>query len=148
MTTLTVSRRINAPIDKVWDVITDIDRAPDTITAIESVERLPGPSTFDIGLRWRETRTMFGKPTTAELEVVRVEPQREYTVVSRGASTDFESVMCLESTGDGTTVTMTLSAVAKTMWARFMERTIGRIFRRASRRMLMADLDDIADSLG
>ena len=37
-----VNRRIAAPVDRVWALITDIANSPQVMTAIESVELLAG----------------------------------------------------------------------------------------------------------
>ena len=50
--------------EDVWDVITDIEGSVERISAIESVEILEKPATGILGLKWKETRTMFGKEAT------------------------------------------------------------------------------------
>lgn len=59
------------PIDAepmaIWRVITQLENAAKTIRAIEHVEVLHRPAEGVVGLRWRETRTMFGSKATEEL---------------------------------------------------------------------------------
>jgi hypothetical protein len=72
---LEISRRISAPTERIWSVITDLDAAPDQLSGVESIERISGPE-FGVGTRWRETRRMFGKEAVEELEVGTVIPGR------------------------------------------------------------------------
>jgi len=50
----------------IWAAITNIENAPDTISGIHKIEVLEKPANGLVGLKWRETRTLFGKPATAE----------------------------------------------------------------------------------
>jgi len=64
---------IAAPSALVWSVVTDIERAAENIPAIKSVEILDGPRTGK-GLRWRETRVMFGREATEVMEIAEWKP--------------------------------------------------------------------------
>eukprot|EP00584_Thalassiosira_punctigera_P023395 CAMPEP_0172566078 /NCGR_PEP_ID=MMETSP1067-20121228/110523_1 /TAXON_ID=265564 ORGANISM="Thalassiosira punctigera, Strain Tpunct2005C2" /NCGR_SAMPLE_ID=MMETSP1067 /ASSEMBLY_ACC=CAM_ASM_000444 /LENGTH=167 /DNA_ID=CAMNT_0013357103 /DNA_START=25 /DNA_END=524 /DNA_ORIENTATION=- len=60
--------------EAIWTVITDIENAADNISAITKVkiEEMPPASNekFDItGLKWSETRVMFGKEATETMWV-------------------------------------------------------------------------------
>ena len=50
----------------IWAAISDIANAAQTIRGIEKIEVLERPPGGLVGLRWRETRMLFGKPATAE----------------------------------------------------------------------------------
>ncbi len=56
-----VETTIDASTDKVWDVITDIKNSVNVISGIEKIEILESGSTDLVGLKWQETRTVFGK---------------------------------------------------------------------------------------
>ena len=57
---------INGSKAAIWAAITDIENAAETISGIEKIEVLEKPANGLVGLRWRETRMLFGKPATAE----------------------------------------------------------------------------------
>src|SRR4051812_27034433 len=57
---------INRPKSAIWAAITDIENASKMISGIEKIEVLEKPATGLVGLRWRETRMLFGKPATVE----------------------------------------------------------------------------------
>ena len=69
MTSFEVSTVISASPERVFALFTDLAHAPDNIRAIKKLELLtPGP--MCMGTRFRETRVMFGKEATEEMEVI------------------------------------------------------------------------------
>jgi hypothetical protein len=57
---------INGSKAAVWAAITNIENASETISGIERIEVLEKPANGLVGLKWRETRMLFGKPATVE----------------------------------------------------------------------------------
>ena len=78
------SRVVNAPPEAVWAIVTDLAETANVIEAIESIEVLQGPDPLAVGTRWRESRTMFGKTASEEMEVTELDPGRSYTVEAGG----------------------------------------------------------------
>lgn len=68
-------------------------------SAVDSVERLDDGDGFNVGTRWRETRTMFGRQAAEEMEVTAVDVSRSYRVVAAGASTTYGSTLTVEALG-------------------------------------------------
>lgn len=50
----------------VWAAITDIERAAEILGGVEKIEVVHRPASGLVGLRWRETRLLFGDPATVE----------------------------------------------------------------------------------
>lgn len=72
---------IDASPEAVWTVISDLGSAAETLTGVDAIELLTdGP--YDVGTRWRETRTMFGMKDTMEMEVAESTPHRSTVVLS------------------------------------------------------------------
>jgi carbon monoxide dehydrogenase subunit G len=141
---LEISRRISAPTERIWSVITDLDAAPDQLSGVESIERISGPE-FGVGTRWRETRRMFGKEAVEELEVGTVIPERSYTVEAASHGSKYHSELTVEGVGDGTSLlTMSFEAEPQSLGAKLASATIGLLFRGATKKALAKDLDDIA----
>ena len=68
MTTFTVKKHVNAPPELVFAKASDFANAPSFIGAIKKVEILtPGP--IQAGTRFKETRVMFKREATEEMEV-------------------------------------------------------------------------------
>lgn len=144
MAELSVSRRIAAPRERVWEVVTDLDRSPEVIEAIQSIERVRGDG-FDVGTRWTETRTMFGREATETMEVTSIAPGRSYVVEADGRGARYRSEFRLEPAGDDATeLTMSFGAEATGLVGKVMSATIGRLFAGATRKAIQSDLDDIA----
>lgn len=147
MPDLSVSRHIAAPTEEVWSIITDLEGSVETISGITSIERLDGGADFGVGTRWRETRKMFGKEATEEMEVTSLEVQRSYTTVADGHSVHYMSTMSVEAAGDGTLLSMTFDAAPQGGFAKFMAATVGRLMKGATRKMIARDLEDIAKAV-
>ncbi len=142
---LRVSRPIDAPAESVWAAITDVTATSEILSGVEKVERLDEGTGFDVGTRWRETRRMFGKEATEEMEVTDVEPGRSYTVRSVHGRTTYTSGLEVEPAGnDASQLSMTFGAEASGLALRIAAATIGRLASGATKRMIQQDLDDIA----
>ncbi len=143
MRQLTVSGTIDAPPERIWGIVTDLDGWVATISGIERVERLDGGTDFAVGTRWKETRTLFGKQATEEIEVVDVEPGRSYTTAAESAGVRYRSTVRVEPSGSGGRLTMGFAAEPQGLVGRLLGATLGRAFEGATRKALERDLADI-----
>jgi carbon monoxide dehydrogenase subunit G len=142
---LVVQREVAASRDRVWEVIPDLDRFAVVLSAVEQVERLDDGTGFGVGARWRETRTMFGREATEEMEVVSVQPDASYTTVAESHGTTYTSVLRVEPTDEHRCrLSMSFAAAPSGSLGKLLGATLGRAFRGATRTMLQRDLDDIA----
>lgn len=140
-----VGREIGAPASRVWELITDIENSAQVLTGIEQVERLDGHDGFVVGTRWRETRTMFGRQATEEMEVSALVPERGYTTLAEHGSSRYVSNLEVEALDDGRSrLTMSFEGTSTSTVGRIMTATVGRLMRSSTRTMLQQDLDDIA----
>jgi len=57
---------INGSKAAIWAAITNIENASETISGILNIEVLEKPANGLVGLKWGETRMLFGKPATVE----------------------------------------------------------------------------------
>ena len=140
---LVVSRRIAAPPQRVWDVVSNIAGAADTIESVASVELLTG-QTIGVGTRWNETRVVFGRQHTETLEVTAFDPPTCYVVEGDSCGAHFTSTIRCAPEDDGATMlTMTMASEPRTMIAKLLN-PLARLATRSMRKMLDQDLDDIA----
>lgn len=145
MKPMEIETKVAAPADRVWEIITNLERSPDFISAIDHVERLDPGSDFGVGTRWRETRTIFGKEATEELEITAVEPGRSYVVEADSHGAHYRSVMGVDPVSEvESRLWLTFDARPVTFVGKLMHVTIGRLFRGSTRKMLAKDLEDIA----
>ena len=119
MAKLTMTKKVEAPIDIVFDIFSDIEKATERISGIEKIEMLTdGP--VGKGTRFRETRIMFKRETTEELEFTAFEPGKHYTIGCESCGCTYETTFRFERDGSGTKVEMNMSARPVTFFARIM----------------------------
>lgn len=143
MTVITVERDIAASPERVWAIVTDLERTAEVIRAITALERTDGGSGFAVGTSWRETRVMFGREATEEMAVSALDEGRSYTVVSDSRGVLYRSVMRVDPADQGCRLRWEFDAEPKSLSGRLMS-LLGRFFEGSTRKALQADLDDIA----
>ena len=143
---LDLSRHVAADPDTVWAVLTDIPEAHRTLSGVLAVEILtPGP--YQPGLRWRETRRMFGMKATEEMMVQSAEPPHSTTIVAENGGTEYKTVFTITPDADGGS-TLRMRFGAHTAHAPAVSRVVmsvmGRFAERSTRKTMEQDLADIA----
>lgn len=134
---------INAPRAAVWNVITDIENAAETISGIEKVEILEKPSTGLVGLKWRETRTLFGKTATEVMWITDAEENSFYDTRAESHGAVYTTRISLADQGESTSIKMRFVGKPQTMAAKIMSALMGWMFRGAMQKALVQDLEDI-----
>jgi uncharacterized protein YndB with AHSA1/START domain len=105
MATVTVSNEIAAPIDRVFQIFTDIEHGPAHVSGIKKLDMMtPGP--IRVGTRWLETREVMGRLDTAEMEITAFERNRMYTITHRKAGVRIDTTFWFEPSGERTKVTV------------------------------------------
>lgn len=133
---------IAAPADRVFDVFTELETAADRISGIERIEILtPGP--VGEGTRWKETRKFGKREATEEMEIVRFEPKRSYTVGSESCGAHFEWTFRFEPAGEGTTVRFEGKAKAISLFAKLMSPLTALMFGPMMRKCMEKDFNEL-----
>ena len=103
MTTVTVATEIAAPVERVFEVFTDLEHSAARVANIRKIELLTvgGPR---LGTRWLETREVLGREDTAEMEITAYERNRTYTITHHKAGARIDTVFTFTPDGDRTTV--------------------------------------------
>jgi hypothetical protein len=91
------SIKIDAPIEVVWSVFTDVERWPTWASSFTSVELIDGPMRLGAKARIRQPRL-----PTVVWEVTRWEPGRSWTWVTIGPGARTEASHVLTVSGRGT----------------------------------------------
>lgn len=98
---ITVERTIAAPAERVFDASIDIASWPEVIPAITKVEILTdGP--VGVGTRFRETRTMFGREATEEMEFLELERPHRYLLGAESHGCRYRTEFRFEPVEGGT----------------------------------------------
>jgi len=116
----------------------------DVVEAIEVVERLDDGDGFGLGTTWRETRTMFGKKATEDMEVTEYEEGVRYATAAESHGSKYFSEIRVDAAGTGSRITMSFRGEPQTALTKAMDATVGRLFMGATRKALAKDLDDIS----
>ncbi|MEO1533955.1 MAG: SRPBCC family protein [Planctomycetota bacterium] len=148
MKAIHVTERVNASMEDVFAVASDIANAAERIGGIDSVEMLTdGP--VGMGTKWRETRTMFGKQADETMWITAWEPpvagaaSAKYLVEARSHGCHYVTPVEFERLGDNETrMSMTMHATAETLSARIMMVVFG-FMAKSAVKALQADLRDI-----
>jgi uncharacterized protein YndB with AHSA1/START domain len=103
MTTVTVNTQVAAPVERVFEVFTDLEHGAQRVSNIQEIEVLTTGG-FHLGTRWRETREVLTQIDSAEMEVTAFERNRTYTITHHKAGTRIDAAFTFEPCGDGTKV--------------------------------------------
>lgn len=141
------SELINAPREIVWRIITDIDSAAERIGAIRAIEVLDrggeDPRHPLIGLRWRETRVMFGKEASETMTITGAVENDWYETIAHNHGMVYRSRLDLEDAAGGTVLRMGFKGEAQGIGARLMSAVMMPFFKKGTIKALQQDLLDI-----
>ncbi len=133
---------INGAKSSVWEIITNIQKAPAFISGIESVEILNNPPHSLIGLKWRETRLYFGKPAAIDKWITDAVTERFYKTKSEMDGFEFLTTLTISEDGGSVTLTSSHETKPKNFIAKL--KSIPMIFfKRVLKKAILKDLLDI-----
>jgi len=147
MPKVSVTEQIDAPLERVFDLFTDLEHAGENISGIDRVEILTdGPT--GVGTRWRETRTMWGKEATEEMEITEFSAGDRYTAVAENFGARYLSTFRFTRNGTGTDVTMDFEVIPVSLVAKLFTPLAGLMSRSVVNcvKQDLADLKQIAES--
>ncbi|HWK88912.1 MAG TPA: SRPBCC family protein [Longimicrobium sp.] len=142
-----VTQRFSAPPERVFAGLTDLDAAREWMQGFIRLERL-GNVAAGPGMRWRETRKMFGREATEEFEVTTFDPPRALGLRvdgTKGSSKrgEYRFDYRLAPDGDGTVVDMHGSISGMPKMFSWLSKLLAGPFRKACAR----DLASLAEHL-
>jgi hypothetical protein len=138
---------INGSRAAIWAAITDIEKASETISGIEHIEVLEKPASGLVGLRWRETRMLFGKPATAEKWITDAAENEFYKTRAESDGCVFLSTMSISEGRGGMTLRTSHVSKPQSIVARLMAIPVGLLFKGVARKALLQDLNDIKSAV-
>lgn len=138
---ISVSRFVAAPPKRVFEIASDFEHAAERITAIKRLELLNGGE-IRKGTRFRETRVMFGKEATEEMEITGFDPPNSYQVGCTSCGCWFETRFRFEPDGSGTNMVMEFAWKPLTFMAKLMS-PLGNMMAKKCVKACDQDLDEI-----
>jgi len=145
MAIISCSAQIKAPQARVFEAFTDLENAPSRIEGIQKLELLtPGP--VGKGTRFRETRIMFKKEATEDMEFTQFNPPESYVVEAESHGSHYTSTFTFKPNGEGTEVAMTFEAKPLTFMAKIF--SVMFFFMKGSlKKCLVDDMNDLKTHL-
>ncbi len=144
---LSLSVEIQGSKEKIWQVITDISGSVETIKGIEKIEILEKPESGFTGLKWKETRTMFGQTATEVMWITGSEKNSWYETRAESHGAVYTTRFELSEQADNTVLTMIFGAEIVSTFSKFIALLTGWIFIGATKKALREDLNDIKEAV-
>jgi len=141
---VTVDIEIQKPQEAVWAAITDIENCPDFISEIIDLKILNKPENELVGLKWQETRTMFGKEATETMWITEAVENQYYCTRAESHGSVYRTKLSLNETNNNNTLlTMTFSAEAQSLLIKIISAIMSVFIKGSMKKALLKDLEDI-----
>lgn len=137
---------INGPRAAVWAAITDIENAAEIIRGIESIEILERPASGLVGLKWRETRMLFGKPASVEKWITDAAENEFYETRAESDGFVFLSTTRISESDGGITLASSHETRPQGIVAKVKALPMF-LFKGVVRKALLQDLNDIKSAV-
>ena len=119
MANVTVTRRIDAPVDVVFRTVAHVEQFSQAVPHILRVEFLSEVKS-GVGARFRETRLVMGSEASTELEVTEYVENERVRMVSEAGGALWDTVFTTAPDGEGTALDMVMDAQPRSENARTM----------------------------
>jgi hypothetical protein len=135
---------INGSKEAIWAEITNIENASKIISGIQHIEILEKPASGLVGLRWRETRMLFGKPATAEKWITDAAENEFYKTKAEDGGFVFITTISISKSANGSiTLTSSHDSQPQGVVARIMSIPMVLFFKGVIKKAALQDLNDI-----
>jgi hypothetical protein len=137
---------INGSKAAIWAAITNIANASEILSGIENIEVLEKPANGLVGLRWRETRMLFGEPATVEKWITDAAENEFYKTRAEDRGVVFITTLRISESSGGITLTSSHDSKPQGIVARLMSIPMV-LFRGVAKMALLQDLNDIKSAV-
>lgn len=143
MAHISLTRQIDAPLETVFEVATDLQRAAQHVRGIEKIELLT-TLPVQVGTRWRETRKVMGREDTQTMEITAFDPPERYSVGCDSCGAYFESNFRFAAlANNATNLTLDVRTEARSLMAKLTSPIANLMFGKIMRKCMEDDLDDL-----
>ena len=144
-----VEARVNIHGSKaaVWAAIADVENSAKIVHGIESIEVVEKPAQGLVGLKWRETRMLFGKPATVEKWITAAAENEFYETRAESDGFVFLATLRVSESGGGVTLTSAHDSRPQSFVARAFKIPMLFFFRGVVKKALLQDLNDIKSAV-
>jgi hypothetical protein len=137
---------INGSRAATWAAITDIENAAEIISGIEEIEIVEKPANGLVGLRWRETRMLFGKPATVEKWITDAAGNEFYKTRAEDSGFVFLTTVRISESNGGITVTSSHETRPQGIVAKVKSLPMF-LFKGMIKKAILEDLNDIKSAV-
>ena len=138
---------INGTKAAIWTAMTDIENAADIVRGIESIAVVDKPATGLVGLRWRETRLLFGKPATVEKWITDAAENEFYTTRAESDGFVFLTTTRISDGRGGTVLTSSHDSQPQSLVKKLLSAPMLFLFRGVIKKAILQDLNDIKSAV-
>lgn len=138
-----IETKVDASKDKVWQIISNIEGSAEVISGIEGIDILEKPTNGLVGLKWEETRIMFGKTATEVMWITEAEKNKHYKTRAEGPGVIYETTMAVADDGSNTSLSMQFESEATSFGSRIFSGLMSFFIKKSMRNAIEQDLVDI-----
>ena len=141
-----VSVDIEIATDKsrVWQAIIDIDHCMKMIPSILAVDILSRPESGLVGLKWKETRLMFGKEASETMWITDALENEYYSTRAESHGSIYRTRLSLKEKGESRCIlTMTFDGEAQSFLMKVLSVIMSPMMKGSMKKVLLKDLTDI-----
>lgn len=144
---INVSTEINCAKEQVWKAITDIDNCKNMIDAIIDLTVLERPETGLVGLKWSETREMFGREASETMWITEAVEGQYYCTRAENCGAVYLTKMAVTEDNGKTILSMSFSSESMSFIGKVFSALMGLLMKKSLVKMLEKDLQDIKQYL-
>jgi hypothetical protein len=137
---------INGSRAAVWAAITNIENASDIISGILNIEVLEKPASGLVGLKWRETRMLFGRQAAVDKWITDAAESEFYKTRAESDGFVFLSTMRISEGGGGITLASSHDSRPQGFVARLKSLPMF-LFKGVIKKAILKDLNDIKSAV-
>ncbi len=130
----------------IWAAITNIENAAETLSGIENIEVLEKPANGLVGLKWRETRMLFGEPATVEKRITEAAENEFYKTRAESDGFVFLATLRISESRGGLTLMSSHVTEPQGIVARLKSLPMF-LFKGVAKKALLQDLNDIKSAV-
>ena len=135
--------KINSTKEKVWAIITDIEHSSSFISGITNIEVITPAGDDLVGLKWKETRKMFGKESDEVMWVTECQKNHYYKTRAENHCAIYVSCLAITEEDDGVILEMSFEGQGTTFISKMMSKVFGGMMKKSMVKALEQDLEDI-----
>ncbi|HZS45292.1 MAG TPA: hypothetical protein VFC63_09345 [Blastocatellia bacterium] len=138
---------INGSKAAIWTAITNIEKTSEILSGVDKIEVIEKPTSGIVGLRWRETRMLFGKPATAEKWITDAAENEFYKTRAEDGGFIFITTTSISESSGVITLTSSHDSQPQGFGAKLMSIPMTLFFKGVAKKAILQDLNDIKSAV-